>query len=98
VGGRRGMKAVRRKSQHGKVLKEGQDRLGLTLRPPLVFDLIHRGGQLRKHVVRQTVVRGAVKADLPAQVGRAGDLEERHGQRTVGYLDVGETGMGFSCR
>lgn len=77
-------------SQHGKVRKQGRNRLGLTLRPPLVFDLIHRGGQLRKHVVRQTVVRGAVKADLPAQVGWAGDLEERHGQRAVDYVDVVE--------
>lgn len=85
-------------SQLRKGHKQVNSRLKLTLRSPLVFDLIHRGGQLRKHVVRQTVVRGAVKADLPAQVGWAGDLQERHGQRAVGYVDVGETDMGFSCR
>jgi hypothetical protein len=31
-------------SQYGKVRKQGRNRLGLTLRPPLVFDLVHRGG------------------------------------------------------
>lgn len=97
MGRRRVMRAVRRKSQHGKVRKQVNSRLELTLRPPLVFDLVHRGGQLRKHIVRQTIVWGAVKADLPAQVGRAGDLEERHGQGAVGYVDVGETGIGSLC-
>ena len=51
----------------------------LTLLSPFVFDPIQSIHQLGKHVVCQPVIGCTVETDLPDEVGRSSDLEERHG-------------------
>lgn len=53
----------------------------LTLVSPFLFDLVQGSMHLLVDLIGEPIIRRVVQADLPAQVGRTGDFQERgHGE------------------